>query len=1016
MLTASNSPLSILLRLTRAIGSTNTVEEIYETALDALTDGLEVSRSAILLFDTDGVMRFKAHRGLSETYRHAVEGHTPWRPDTPNPEPVVVSNVSQDESLAPYLSTITGEGIAAMTFVPLVSQSRVIGKFMLYYDAPRMPSADELQLAAVIASQVALAVERTRTEDNAYSTSQRLAAIVESSGDAIVGKSLDGRITTWNRAAERMFGWAAAEAIGQSIRLIIPAERHTEEDGLLERVRRGEQVEMETVRQRKDGARLPVSLMVSPIRDARGRIVGVSTIARDISERARAEADRAELHRRLTTLVAASASVLHSLDRDSVLDATLSIARRLLVADAYALWSNDSASDEWHMMKGDSVSETFARRIVASPPSDERTAPDFPLRSTWAVTDVSTHPVLEPHLPAYRREGVVSMLVCPMRLGDDRVGSLVFYYRTRREFSDIDLESGQALANLAGAAIAAADLHDQLRTERNAVEVARSRAAFLVDATALLTRSLEYEKTLASVARLAVPEFSDWCAIDVTDQEGRLQRLATVHAHPTRIDPPDARVPDSVREVIRTGAPMMLAAGAPPHQASNSRAGVASSSFMSSLCVPIISPSGTLGAMTFVFGESARRYSDLDLDLARELAARSALAIENALAYRRVNEASRVKDEFLAMLSHELRTPLNAILGYAQMLTTGMLDAERHSHAMKVLMRNATALKQIIDDLLDVARITSGKVRLNMRPVDLADVLGAAAATIQPAAEAKGVSLEVAIDADAPRVLGDPDRLQQVVWNLLSNAAKFTRRGGRVRLELKQSDPWIEIVVADDGQGIDPAFLPHMFERFRQADGRYAREHAGLGLGLSIVRDLTELHGGTVLAKSEGPGRGATFTVRLPRPTGLASAVTGAREIRAFLPAARSDVSLKGHRVLVVDNEDDALGLLRAILEQAGAEVVGVRSADRALVLLQATSFDALIADIGTLEMDGLELIRTIRQTLPAPANGVPAAAVSTYARFEDRAAALASGFQLHITKPLNPSELVAAIASLLNV
>jgi len=380
-----------------------------------------------------------------------------------------------------------------------------------------------------------------------------------------------------------------------------------------------------------------------------------------------------------------------------------------------------------------------------------------------------------------------------------------------------------------------------------------------------------------------------------------------------------------------------------------------------------------------------------------------------------VNEASRIKDEFLATLSHELRTPLNAILGYAQMLSTGVLAGDGHTKAMTVLMRNAHALKQIIDDVLDVARITSGKLRLNVRPLELDDILRNAAATVQPAADAKDVALDLDLDEQVPQVLGDADRLQQVIWNLLSNAVKFTPRGGAVTLRLLRNDGWVEVVVDDNGVGIDPAFLPHIFERFRQADSRFSREHAGLGLGLAIVRDLVELHGGTIAAASRGPGAGATFTVRLP-------AIAAHKEHTFVEPAVRPPAAhtapytlsraLRGTRIVAVDNEQDALGLLGVILESAGAEVRTAASATDALALIQAERFDALIADIGMPGMDGLELIRHVRR-LPAPARDLPAVALTAYARSEDRVTVLASGFQMHLPKPVNPGELVTVVAAL---
>jgi signal transduction histidine kinase/CheY-like chemotaxis protein len=436
------------------------------------------------------------------------------------------------------------------------------------------------------------------------------------------------------------------------------------------------------------------------------------------------------------------------------------------------------------------------------------------------------------------------------------------------------------------------------------------------------------------------------------------------------------------------------------------------------LAVPIVSPAGVLGAMSFVLAESGRHYTEQDLAFAQDVAARAALAIDNALAYQRAHTANRLKDEFLATLSHELRTPLNAILGYAQMVNLGALPSGGQARALAVITRNAHALRQIIDDVLDVSRITSGKLRLAVRPIDVHDVLQNAVATMQPAADAKGVSLRLTFAPNLPSISGDPDRLQQVFWNLLSNAVKFSTRGGHVWVSAEASNhDLIEIIVKDDGHGIDPKFVPHLFERFRQADSRFSREHGGLGLGLAIVRELVELHGGSVSAESEGSGSGATFRVQLPTNLTAREArpvpSDAGRVVPALVDGGPTTV-LKNARILAVDDQEDARDLLRLILENAGAEVTTASSAAEVLDLLGRASYDALIADLGMPLMDGLELIRRVRQTLPAPANELPAAALTAYARSDDRISAVASGFQMHLAKPVNPTELVAAIGSLI--
>jgi signal transduction histidine kinase/CheY-like chemotaxis protein len=434
------------------------------------------------------------------------------------------------------------------------------------------------------------------------------------------------------------------------------------------------------------------------------------------------------------------------------------------------------------------------------------------------------------------------------------------------------------------------------------------------------------------------------------------------------------------------------------------------------MCVPMTAQGRVFGAITFVSAESGREYSETDLRFARELAARASLAVENARSYARANEASRLKDEFLATLSHELRTPLNAVLGYARMLRLGIMSADRAKSALDVVERNATSLKQMIEDVLDVSRIVAGRLRLDVQPVDLPGVLHEAIATVTPAADAKGVKVESVIDPLALSVSGDADRLQQIVWNLLSNAIKFTPRGGRVQLRLSRVDSHVEITVSDTGRGIAPDFLPHVFERFRQADATFSREHGGLGLGLAIARQLTELHGGTLTASSGGLGQGSTFTMTLPLMIVQTPATDGGtrEQPRADRQAPALDTvpRLDGFHVLAVDDELDSLSLLRSVLESAGASVTTAASAAAALDIIRVRPPDVMVADIGMPGMDGLQLIRSVRQ-LDEPARSTPAAALTAYARSQDRITSLASGFQMHLVKPIDPLELIVAVSTL---
>ncbi|HEX8723254.1 MAG TPA: PAS domain S-box protein [Pyrinomonadaceae bacterium] len=381
-----------------------------------------------------------------------------------------------------------------------------------------------------------------------------------------------------------------------------------------------------------------------------------------------------------------------------------------------------------------------------------------------------------------------------------------------------------------------------------------------------------------------------------------------------------------------------------------------------------------------------------------------------------LREANRLKDEFLATVSHELRTPLTAILGWAQMLRAKRLDEKSTANALETIERNARAQSQLIDDLLDVSRIITGNLRLDVRQVEPGSFIEAAVQALGPAAEAKGVLLQKVLDSGVISVAGDPARLQQVVWNLLSNAIRFTPRGGRVQVRLERVDSHIEIAVADTGAGIPVEFLPHVFERFRQADQATTRQHGGLGLGLAIVRHLVELHGGTVEADSAGEGRGATFVVKLPAvPVYHMETLAGRVHPAAGGAPAAYDCPerLDGLKVLVVDDEADTRELFKVGMGQCGAEIVTAGSAREALAALEETRPDLLISDIGMPGEDGYELIRKVR-ALPAGRGGrIPAIALTAYARTEDRMRALRAGYQMHVSKPVELAELVAVMASL---
>jgi PAS domain S-box-containing protein len=429
---------------------------------------------------------------------------------------------------------------------------------------------------------------------------------------------------------------------------------------------------------------------------------------------------------------------------------------------------------------------------------------------------------------------------------------------------------------------------------------------------------------------------------------------------------------------------------------------------------PLIAEDGRIiGTMTVIEDVTERVMREAELQ-AQVDARTQALAREKA-ARQEAEEANRLKDEFIATVSHELRTPLTAILGWSNMLLAGRLKGEAHDHALEIIHRNAQSQNQLISDLLDVSRIISGKLRLDLRTVELPAIIEAAVEATRPAAEAKGVRLTTELDPHAGPINGDADRLQQVVWNLLTNAIKFTPEEGEVLVKLESAESRVEITVQDSGIGVPAEFLPHIFERFRQADPGTNRIHGGMGLGLSIVRELVELHGGTVKAESEGEGKGMTFTVSLPfvnfrrgvgRGERLPAGAVGHTELNC-------PPSLQGLRVLAVDDEADTREMIRVVLEHCKMEVITAASASEALEAIVQLRPDILISDLGMPGEDGYALIAKVR-ALPAERGGdIPAAALTAYVRGEDRVKVLRSGFQLHVSKPLEPNELVAVVANL---
>jgi len=699
-----------------------------------------------------------------------------------------------------------------------------------------------------------------------------LAAIVASSEDAIVSKTLEGIVTSWNSAAERLFGYPAEEMIGQSILRVIPPDRHHEETEILARLRRGERLErFETIRLHKDGTLLEVSLTVSPVKDRTGQVVGAAKFAHDISARRRTERALAEEAEALETLNRVGAAIASQLDLEKIVQIVTDAATALTGAEFGAFFYNvvsDKQESYWLYTLSGVPRERFAQ---------------FPMPRNTEVFGAT-----------FRGEGVVR----------------------------------------------SADIRKDPRYGRN---------------------------------------------------------------------PPYAGMPEGHLPVC------------------------------SYLAVPVKAPAGDVIGGLFFGHEQADVFTERSERLALGIASQASIAMTNARLFNalRQREAEReqlldseraarseaerlghLKDEFLATLSHELRTPLNSIQGWATVLRQKSASPADMTRGLETIERNVRAQAQIVNDLLDMSRIISGKIHLEVQPLQIHEVVSQAVESIRQSAETKGIRMQSILDSSIGLVRGDVNRLQQVLWNLLSNAIKFTPRGGRVQVVLERVNSHLEIVIEDTGIGISPDFLPFVFDRFRQADPSTTRRYGGLGLGLSIVKSLVELHGGGVRVKSAGENLGSTFTVSLPilhvRSEGHAA---GSSSSIASEPLESIELPrLEGARILVVDDEADGRALIARILEGQGASVTTAETPSSALEALRHTQFDILLSDIGMPGMDGYELMRHARLLDEQRESPLPAIAITAYARPEDRQRSLLAGYHMHLSKPLEARELIAGVATLLRL
>ena len=574
-----------------------------------------------------------------------------------------------------------------------------------------------------------------------------------------------------------------------------------------------------------------------------------------------------------------------------------------------------------------------------------------------------------------------------------------------------------------------AERHQLLQQEQAArvrAELAEQRYAFLCEASAVLASSLSYDTTLVSVAQLTVPFLADFCLIHQLQEDGQLQQVAAVHQNPEKqpwVDELAKHCRTSVvsshcllAQVLQTGESQFIpewsdAVAQSAVQDERLRELYRQLDPKSVIVLPLQAQEQILGTLLLAFADSNRHYNSADLTLATDLARRAAIAIDNAQLHQQALEADRLKDEFLMTLSHELRSPLNAILGWANILRRQRLDERVIQQAMETIERKAREQVQIIYDLLTTARIVTGKMQLNPVWVDLNSIVEAAIASLRVAIEVKSIQLELRLEASVGPLRGDPKYLQQIIWNLLSNAIKFTPDGGQIKIHLSRVANRAQIQISDTGHGIRSNFLPYVFDRFRQADGSTRRMQAGLGLGLALVRHLTELHGGTVQAQSQGEGQGATFTVLLPLPTEVSTTGLSLKTMTRAKELTETQLVLHGLQLLVVEPNPDLREMLLVILEGYGATVTAVSSAEEAVQVLNQFHPNLLISDV---EIPNINvLMQQVKMLEVERERNIPALALTSRDREGMPSTALAPGFQQHVPKLLDPVELAAVIISL---
>lgn len=794
------------------------------------------------------------------------------------------------------------------------------------------------------------------------SAARLLASVVESSQDAIVSKTLEGKVETWNAGAEEVFGYPASEMIGESILKLIPPELRSEEDLIISRIRAGERVEhYETTRVRKDGRRIHVSLTISPVIDENGQIVGASKIARDITHQRLAQDALAESEERL---------------------------RLAMDAGQMGVW-------DWNIRTNELKWSASLEPLHGLEPG------------TFGGTFDAFQQLIHPEDRARVQEAIGKAVEAGSEFDIE--------FRNIRPNGSIHWIAGKGKAILG----ADGEAERMIGVGLDVTYLRRSEqtARFLADAGAELAVLVDLDSTLQKVASLAVPSFADWAAVDFLEEDGSLRRVAVAHVDPKKVAlahelhrryPADPNAPQGVWNIVRSGQAemfshitdeMIQAATSDPELLGIMR----ELGLKSYVGVPLTVRGKVLGAITFISAESGHAYDETDLSIAQDLASRAAVAIENGQLYRQLREADQRKDEFLATLAHELRNPLAPVKNALELMKIAGNDQRMIEHARSTMDRQIGHMVRLIDDLLDVSRITTGRLELKMGRVDLAAAVQHALETSRPMVDRMKHELIARLPEEPIFLTADLARLAQILGNLLTNASKYTEPGGCIELQVERQGDMAEIRVIDNGIGISAELFPHIFDLFVQADRALDRSEGGLGIGLSLVKRLVEMHGGTVRAISDGPGRGSEFIVRLP----ILDAV---RETKS-LDSAEGQAPRPKRRILVVDDNRDNAETLSSLLQMIGNETMSGHDGLQAVELAESFKPDLILMDIGLPKMNGYEACQAIRAS--EWGRSIQMVAVTGWGQDEDVRRSREAGFDGHLVKPVDLAKLESTIASL---